>query len=93
MENKHELETLRTPPAQSERNFEQQNFFRCCSGSDVDRRMLVFLVCAALTFLTALFSMFMLYNVDKCDNEVYVSLLTASISFWMRPPSSGRNNM
>ena len=89
-----EAELVPAVVAQGEPDFDKQVFFWCCSGSKCDRRALIFAVTAFLTIVCSFFSMFQLYSVDKCNNEVYVSLLTLCLSVWFPAPSlNSKNNM
>ena len=77
--------TLSTPPPSP--TARSGPVFRCCT-SDCDRRFLLFLTTFVLTVVVAGFSMYMLVHVDKCDNDIYVSLLTMTLSVWFPSPSA-----
>ena len=81
------LRVVHVPPPTPRYSGERLYF---CDGTTCDRRSLVFLVCAILTITVAIFSMVQLYFVDKCDNEIYVTLLTMTITFWCKPPQMPR---
>ena len=87
--------TYSPPPISPERpsslNSRQHAVFRCCT-SDCDRHFLLFVVTFFLTMFVACFSMYMLVHVDKCDNDIYVSLLTMTLSVWFPTPSTARRN-
>jgi hypothetical protein len=84
----HQPVAIADPDIGQATTFEQNTFFRCCSGSGTcDRRLLKFFATFFITTVVAFFSMFQLYNVDKCDSDIYVTLLTMSISIWVPAPS------
>ena len=72
--------------------FERATMLRCCSGTNCDKRALTFMATFYITFAVSTFCMVQLYRVDKCDSDIYITLLTMCLSIWLPSPTLQAKN-
>lgn len=67
--------------------FERSTMLRCCSGGTCDKRVMKFLATFYITVAVSAFCMVQLYRVDKCDSDIYVTLLSMCVGMWLPSPT------
>ena len=72
--------------------FERATMLRCCSGTNCDKRALTFMATFYITFAISTFCMVQLFRVDKCDSDIYITLLTMCLSIWLPSPTLQAKN-
>ena len=77
---------------QKNAEFERTTMLRCCSGTNCDRRALTFMATFYITFAVSAFCMVQLARVDKCDSDIYITLLTMCLSIWLPSPTLQAKN-
>ena len=85
-------DTLECKEKAKDAEFERATMLRCCSGTNCDKRALTFMATFYITFAVSTFCMVQLYRVDKCDSDIYITLLTMCLSIWLPSPTLQAKN-
>lgn len=77
---------------QNKREFEQENIYRtCCSGTS-DKRFLKHMSQIIFGFTISAFCCVQLVRVNKCDHDIYVSILSGILGFFIPSPFNKRSD-
>ena len=76
-----ETQTMEVGTAQQAE--EDVRYVHCCSGTVCDTIAIRMLVLIIMSVGLMTFCVIQLVLVDKCDNEIYVSMMTMAISIWI----------
>jgi hypothetical protein len=67
----------------SENTFNRKVYWGCCSGSRIDKRAVQFFSKLLISLMIITFCLFQLHTLDKCDSDIYLSLLTMILGVWV----------
>ena len=75
-----------TTSSVSEREFRRKNLWKTCCGSTINKNAVQFFSQLTISLIVIIFCIFQLHTLDKCDSDVYMSLLTMILGIYVEAP-------
>lgn len=80
-----------TAACDDELTWAHENLWTCCSGGQIDKRGMIFVVQTVMVFIVLIFSMIMVFTADEdTDYTVWVSIISAIVGNFL-PTGDNRN--
>ena len=70
----------------SEKEFRRKTYWKSCCGCTLDKRALTFFSQLFISLIMIVFCLYKLHTLDKCDSDVYMSLLTMILGIYVEAP-------